>query len=129
MKVASLVVAASLAAALPGFAQPPVNAKALSIVEFQSRVAAYLDLTKTLSDGLPALKRTDDPTEIHAREVALGNAIRQGRVAALPGDILTRETARAFRQIVKEDFRRRSQRRQKLVLTKSALDALEARFK
>lgn len=114
---AGLVVVASVAAAAAtGFAQPPVNASAQAMVEFKGRVAAYVALAKTLSDKLPALKQTDDPAEIHAREIALGNAIREGRAAARPGDILTRETAQAFRKIIKADFRRRSKQRQKLVL-------------
>jgi hypothetical protein len=116
MSAASLVVVASLAATATGLAQPPVNAQAKAMVEFKGRVAAYVDLAKTLSDKLPALKQTDDPAEISAREIALGNAIREGRAAARPGDILTRETAQIFRKIVKADFRRRSQQRQKLVL-------------
>ena len=127
MKLASIVVVLSLigtakavpdnpAAMATDFAQPRANAQAQLMVEFKDHVDAYLGLAKTLSDGLPPLKRTDDPAEIASREVALGNAIRTGRAAARPGDILTKETARAFRRIVKADFRGRSAQRRKLVL-------------
>jgi hypothetical protein len=58
----------------------------------------------------------DDPTEIVSREGALGNAIRAGRAGARPGDILTPAAARVFRQVIKNDFRYRPQRGQKVIL-------------
>ena len=98
-----------------GFAQPRVTQQATGVADFSARVTAYVDLTKKATEGLPPLKRTDDPTEIASREVGLGEAIRAGRAGAQPGDILTRETARVFRRIVKADFRRRPRHGQKVM--------------
>jgi hypothetical protein len=99
-----------------GFAEQRVNKQAQAIAEYNKRITAYLDLTKKLSAGVPALKRTDDPAEIASREVSLGDAIRAGRAGAQPGDILTPEVAHAFRQIIKHDFRTRRRAGQKVML-------------
>lgn len=107
---------ASLGWAAAAVAQTPVNPQAATIADFNKRVAAYMVLTKTLTEGLPPLKKTDDPTEISAREVALGNAIRAGRAEAHPGDILTPEVAHIFRRIIKSDFRNRPRQGQKVML-------------
>jgi hypothetical protein len=106
---------ASLAWPATAGAQPRVTQQATSIAEFNARVTAYVDLTKNVTQGLPPLKRTDDPAEIASREVALGDAIRAGRAGAQPGDILTHETARVFRRLVKADFRRRPRHGQKMM--------------
>jgi hypothetical protein len=106
-RIVGVLVVASLAWPAAGFAQPRVTQQATALADFNARVSAYVDLTKTATQRLPPLKRTDDPTEIASREVGLGEAIRSGRAGAQPGDILTDETARVFRRIVKADFRRR----------------------
>src|SRR6476619_2575857 len=113
--VVGVCIAASLAWPAAGVAQPRATEQATVIAGFSARVAAYVDLTKAATQGLPAIKRTNDPAEIASREVALGEAIRAGRAGAPPGDILTRETARVFRRIVKADFRRRPRHGQKVM--------------
>jgi len=105
----------SLTWAAAAFAQPRVNPQAAAMADFSKRITAYLDLQKKLTDDLPPLKRTDDPAEITLREIALGDAIRVGRLEAHRGDILTREMARVFRRVIKDDFRRRTLRGQKVM--------------
>jgi hypothetical protein len=107
---------ASLAWAGAASAQAPVDEHAAAIADFNKRVAAYVVLAKTLTEGLPPLKKTDDPTEIAAREVAMGNAIRAGRAGARPGDILTPKVAKVFRRLIKTDFRSRPREGQKVML-------------
>jgi hypothetical protein len=113
--VVGVCVVASLAWPAAARAQPRVNQQAAVIAAFSARVTAYVDLTKKATQDLPPLKRTDDPAEIASREVGLGEAIRAGRAGARPGDILTHETARVFRRIVKADFRRRPRHGQKVM--------------
>jgi hypothetical protein len=113
--VVGIALAASLAWTAPGVAQPPVHPQAPAIADFSTRVTAYVDLAKSATTDLPGLKRTDDPTEIASREVALGKAIRAGRSGARPGDILTPETADVFRRIIKNDFRRRPRNGQRVM--------------
>ena len=115
MSVVGVAVLASVAWAATGFAQPQVNPQAQAIADFSKRVAAYLDLTTKVTEGLPPLKRTDDSSEIASREVALGDAIRAGRAGARPGDILTPEVARVFRRVIKGDFRGRTPRGQNIM--------------
>ena len=86
------------------------------MAEFNTRVAAYQTLTKQLFASLPPLKKSDDAAEITSREVAFGFAIRTSRAGARPGDIFTEPAAKAFRRVVKNDFRQRSAQRKKLVL-------------
>jgi hypothetical protein len=113
--VVGVFVVASHAWPAVGAAQPRVTQQAAVMADFSARVGAYVDLTKTATQGLPPLKRTDDPTEIVSREVGLGDAIRAGRAGARPGDILTHDTADVFRRIVKADFRRRPRHGQKVM--------------
>ena len=115
MRVVGVAVLGSLAWAAVGFAQPPVNQHAAALADFGKRITAYLDLQKSVTAGLPPLKRTDDPAQIALRETALGDATRAGRVGARPGDILTPDVARVFRRVIKNDFRRRPLRGQKVM--------------
>jgi hypothetical protein len=81
----------------------PASEDTPSVPEFEKRIAAYLDLQKTVIGQLPALKRTDDPKEITSREMAMGEAIRAARANAKQGDIIVPETAAHMRKLIKED--------------------------
>jgi len=98
------------------FAQARGSLEASAMADFSNRVAAYLELTKGITEGLPPLKRTDDPAEIASREAAFGAAIRAGRAGARPGDLFTPEAARVFRRTIKNDFRQRPKGGQKVML-------------
>jgi hypothetical protein len=116
IRIVGAAALASLAWAATASAQTPLNKHAAAIADFNKRIAAYVVFAKTLTDGLPPLKRTDDPVEIAAREVAMGSAIRAGRTGARPGDILTPEVAKVFRRLIKTDFRSRPREGQKVML-------------
>ena len=47
--------------------------------DFQTRVAQYADLRRTLEEGVPPLQVTTDPADIWRAEVALARKIRQVR--------------------------------------------------
>lgn len=102
-----VVAMASLASAGAGCSSPPAE-DTPTVPEFEKRIAAYLDLQKKTIAKLPALKNTDDPKEITAREVAMGNAIREARVNAKQGDIIVPETAAYLRKLIKEDVQSRT---------------------
>jgi hypothetical protein len=79
-----------------------------TIADFNARVAAYVEVHNKADALVPSLKRTDDPAEISKREMALGAAIRSARSTARPNDVITKDVARIFRRLIKEDFRSRS---------------------
>jgi hypothetical protein len=116
-RAVGLAVAASLVLASDAVAQPRAvpAVPPPAIAEFSHRLAAYVELTKKATEKLPPLKRTDDPAEIAAREIALGSAIRAARAASRRGDILTLEAARIIRGLIKTDFRNRPPDSQKLM--------------
>ena len=101
------VMAVTLLAAFPlavGACGKPEPVDTPKVSDFESRIAAYLEVQKKATDDLPALKRTDDPVEITQREVAMGESIRAARANAKPGDIMTPEIATQFRTLIKADF-------------------------
>jgi len=101
-------------AAEPETHPPQTNAEATA--QFNKSVAAYVDVHKKADGQVPSLKRTDDPKEISSREIALGDAIRALRASARPGDIMTPDIANEFRRLIKNDYRSRSAKEQKLFL-------------
>ena len=113
--VVTIAILASLAWTTTSVADRRVDAQGPAVADFSERVEAYIDLTKRATQGLPHLKRTDVPSEITTRESEIGNAIRAARAGARPGDILTPGVARVFRRVIKDDFRRRPRREQKVM--------------
>lgn len=107
-----VVALAILAWGAAGCSKPPAE-DTPTVPQFDKTIAAYLDVQKQAIGGLPALKRTDDPVEITAREVAMGNAIRAARANAKQGDIIVPETATYFRKLIKEDLQSRTAPEQK----------------
>ena len=107
VRVVAVIAVASLAWGGAGCSSPPPE-DTPSVPEFDKRIAAYLELQKKAIADLPALKNTDDPVEITAREVAMGNAIRAARANAKQGDIIGPETAAYFRKLIKEDVQSRT---------------------
>ena len=108
VRVVSAVALASLAWAGAGCNKPAAE-DTPSVPEFDKRIAAYIELEKKAIAELPALKNTDDPREITARELAMGNAIRAARANAKQGDIIAPETAAYFRKLIKEDLQARTE--------------------
>ena len=93
-----------------------VNPRGLAVHEFNKRVADYVALHKRVAGKLPALKETDSPDQIAAREKALGDAIRQARAGAKPGELFE-PVASVVREVVKQDWEKRSVRERKALLT------------
>lgn len=116
VRAAAVAAVASLAWAASGCGSPaPAPAATPTVPEFEERIAAYLDVQKKAAADLPALKRTDDPAEIAARETAIGQAVRAARADAKPGDVMTPEVAAHFRRLIKADFQSRTPTEQKLM--------------
>ncbi|MEO6223298.1 MAG: hypothetical protein ABIP90_08605 [Vicinamibacterales bacterium] len=93
----------------------PTPAETPTVPEFERRIGAYLELENKAIADLPALKRTDDPMEITAREVAMGEAVRAARANAKQGDIITPQIAGYFKKLIKEDLQSRSAAELKLM--------------
>ena len=89
---------------------------AAATAEFNKAVAAYVVIHKKADGQVPSLKRTDDPKEISSREVALGDAIRELRASAGPGDMMAADIAKEFRRLIKKDFRGRSREDRRIFL-------------
>lgn len=97
---------------IPGvaMAQPPsqlptvdFNVEVLGnkVTDFTAKMDAYAELRRSLEAGLPALKITDNPSEIRRAEQLLAERIRRARAGAGRGDIFTEDTRRAFRQLMR----------------------------
>jgi len=110
-QVQSLLLVAFLTAGwAPARGQDPVSAKeqsenAADFKEFLKRVQAYVTLRKSIESTLPALKTSDLPEMITAHQQALARKIREARPNAKSGDIFTVDARRAFRRIIREEFR------------------------
>jgi len=112
-RAAALVVVATVTAcaAVAVYAQPEtqrVNAYGAAVKAFRDRTDAYLALHKKAAEGVPPLKETSDPAKLTAREQALGEALRQARAGAKPGDIFGVELAAHIRRVIRKDWATRS---------------------
>jgi hypothetical protein len=92
------------------FAQPPAgiptfefNVEVLGdkLADFTTRIEAYAELRRSLEQGLPPLKVTDDPSEILRAERLLARRIRKARAGAGRGDIFTEDIRHGFRQLLR----------------------------
>ena len=101
---------------LNGAAQAPAKAETAATAEFKKSIAAYAAVHQKADGQVPSLRRTDDPSEISSRELALGEAIRTLRASARPGDIMTPAIAREFRRLIKSDYRGRSREDRRVFL-------------
>jgi hypothetical protein len=72
-----------------------------ALADFTSKMDAYDVLRRSLQVGLPELRVTDKPAEIHQAEQLLAARIREARAGARRGDIFTEQVRRAFRQLLR----------------------------
>jgi hypothetical protein len=79
---------------------PAVNADSLIVQDFEKRVAAYLQLRKSIESNLTRLKSTPSQEKISHHENELGRAVREARKNARPGDIFTPEIAAEIRRLI-----------------------------
>ena len=72
------------------------------------RLDGYLKLRASLVKGLKPLAPTPNPAELAARQAALAAAIKKGRAAARPGDLVPQTVAAQIAKAIDDDFTRRS---------------------
>lgn len=72
-----------------------------ALADFATTMDAYAALRRSLQVGLPELRVTDQPSEIHEAERLLAARIRHARAGARRGDIFTEQVRRAFRQLLR----------------------------
>lgn len=77
-----------------------VGVDGLIVADFTARMAAYAELRKSLEEGLPKLKVTEDHSEIRRAEEALARRIRQAREGKRQGDIFTPAINVAFKKLL-----------------------------
>jgi hypothetical protein len=105
MKSAAIVLLTNAFCAQAG--QPPVNADAAVVEDFQHRVAAYLKLRNGIESDLGRLKPTNSPDKIAHHGGELRRAIRHAREGARPGDIFTPGIAAEIRRLTAMAIRAR----------------------
>jgi hypothetical protein len=93
-----LLSAYGLAGAQTG--HPAVNADAVTVQDFEQRVAAYLQLRKSVESNLPRLKATPSEEKISHHEIQLRRAVREARKNARAGDIFTPEISAEIRRLI-----------------------------
>jgi len=89
----------------PNEARPLSETDAQVLAGFNQRVSAYAELHKKLEATLPPKPEETSPGIIHKHQMALAELIVQARKDAKPGDILTPDTQRVFRQLLGRVFR------------------------
>jgi hypothetical protein len=103
---------ATHATAGPGAAsadgRPKVNAHALALQDFQTRLKAYLTLREELSRKLKPLSSTPSATELTSRQESLAGAMKTARAKAKRGDLVPTLVAEQIATTISEDFRRRN---------------------
>jgi hypothetical protein len=89
--------------------QPPaVDPTTTVFDEFAKRVAAYMDVRKSVVDSVGELDPTKSQAEITARATGLANGLVVRRAQAKQGDIFTPEFAALVATLIKEEYKRRS---------------------
>jgi hypothetical protein len=87
---------------------PKVNDADPATKAFLDRASEYVTFHNNVEKTVPPLDETSDPKKISARETALGEALIKSRPDAKPGDFFIKEYQPLLRQIIKEDFSKRS---------------------
>jgi hypothetical protein len=85
-----------------------VNPTGAAVLAFKERVAEYVKVHKQADAQVPSLTETKDPAKISQREKALGDAIRQLRAGARPGDVFLEEVRPVLVKVIRDDFAQRS---------------------
>jgi len=94
----------------------PVNAAAAATKAFQDRIKEYLAFHNRAEATVPALDETAEPAKISARERALGEALIKARPNAQPGEFFIKEYAPYLRQIVAQDFKKRTRAQRRALI-------------
>ena len=96
-KLLSLLIPFVLCAQMSRAAEDPDS---VIVQDFEKRVAAYLQLRRSIESKLPRLKPTTSPAEISHYQRALAEAIAEARKSARPGDIFTPPIAAEIRRLI-----------------------------
>jgi hypothetical protein len=86
----------------------PANATGAATKAFLDRIREYVTFHNNVQKMVPPLTETDNPEKIATREKALGDALIKQRPNAKPGDFYIKEYQPILRQIIREDFMKRS---------------------
>ncbi len=86
----------------------PANAAGAATKAFLDRIREYVTFHNNVEKMVPALTETGNPEKIAGREKALADALIKQRPDAKPGDFFIKEYQPILRQIVREDFMKRS---------------------
>jgi hypothetical protein len=86
----------------------PANATGAATKAFLDRLRDYVTYHNNVEKMVPPLTQTDNPEKIAGREKALGEALIKQRPNAKPGDFFIKEYQPILRQIITEDFMKRS---------------------
>jgi hypothetical protein len=78
------------------------------LADFNARIKDYVALHRKLAEETGPIDETKEPHEITAREQELGKRLRTARRHALRGDIFAPPIEALFKQIIRDEYRRRS---------------------
>ena len=98
----------STAPAKGGSQAVPANAAGAATKAFLDRIREYVTFHNNVEKMVPALTESGNPEKIAGREKALADALIKQRPDAKPGDFFIKEYQPILRQIVREDFMKRS---------------------
>lgn len=104
----ALVTTVAIAGTIAAEQAPGVNPTGAAVLAFKERVADYVQVHKQADGQVPSLTETKDPAKISAREKALGDAIRQLRAGAKPGDVFVEDVRPVLVKAIRDDFAKRS---------------------
>lgn len=87
-----------------------------AVAEFSKQVDAYVALQKKVASAFKAEQtETASQAKISAREKLLGEAIRQARATAKPGEIFNPGVATFFKRLIQVDYKSRAGQKRRLV--------------
>jgi len=84
------------------------NARAAATKAFLERMREYVSFRNNVEKTVPELTETSDPAKLSGRQAELAKALIKARPEAKEGDFIIKEYQPYLRQIVKEDFSKRS---------------------
>lgn len=87
---------------------PGINALAVSLQEFQTRLNDYLEMRTAFSNKLTPLTPTDDAARLASRQESLATSVKMARAKAKRGDLIPPLVAELIATTVREDFKRRN---------------------
>ena len=84
---------------------PPPDTEQSPLVEFNKRVADYVDLHKRTARPFGDANDTKAPAQITARETALADAMRAARPEAKAGDLFVAPAADVIKKVIADNYR------------------------